>query len=127
MKYHVKNHPVSGWAYEEVGVDDVGAATNLLARLTIAKIKDEKRLVEIFRGTPVVQQDSEWRCRSWTSEVLKRLGEDGTALGTSWLEWKDIEPLGREYVGKKTAAGRYAKVEELAPTWDILEGKETVA
>lgn len=127
MKYHVKNHPTAGWTFEETPVDDVGVATNLLARLTIAKIKDEKRLVEILRGTTVVQDDPEWRCRTWVSEVLTRLAEDGTVVGTGWLEWDDIEALARQYVMKKSAAGRYAEMKELAPTWSLVDGKETVA
>lgn len=105
----------------------MGVATGLLARLTIAKIKDEKRLVEILRGTPVGRDDPGWRSRTWVSEVLKRLAEDGTVVGTSWLEWEDIERLARQYVVKKAAAGRYEGAKELAPTWSLVDGKEMVA
>lgn len=103
---------------------------NLLARIIIAKVEDEKRLVEIFRGTPVVQNDPSWRCRTWLSGVLSSLEKDDKAVGTSQLDWAKIEVLAREYVAKKTRAGRYLKAEDALlpkPTWDMLEGKETIA
>lgn len=104
--------------------------TNLLARITIAKVEDEKRLIDIFRNTPVVQGDPNWRCRNWLSEVLSRLKTDGRAVGTSQLDWTTIEALARDYVGKKAAAGRYSSAEDMVlpkPTWDMLEEKEYVA
>ena len=130
MRYHVKNNPVQGWIYEEVDVANVKGTTNLLARIIIAKVEDEKRLIGIFRNAPVVQGDPNWRCRTWVSEVLSRLKKDGIAVGTSQLDWTRIETLAREYVAKKTAAGRYLKAEDMVlpkTTWDMLEGKEIVA
>ncbi|CAK7210786.1 hypothetical protein SEUCBS140593_000948 [Sporothrix eucalyptigena] len=128
-KYHVKNRPVQGWIYEEVDVADVKSTVDLLARVTIAKVEDEDRLAGIMRKIPVVQNDPNWRCRSWIADVLSRLKEDGKAVGTSELDWPTIEALARDYVGKKAAAQRYAKVEELTlpkPMWNILEGKEVI-
>jgi hypothetical protein len=56
----------------------------------------------------VVQHDPEWWCRPWVAEVLRVLAEDGRALGkTAELDFAKIEPAAREYVGMKTAAGRY--------------------
>ncbi|PKS12420.1 hypothetical protein jhhlp_000626 [Lomentospora prolificans] len=56
-----KNQVIRGWVYEEVDIANVRSTTNLLARNTIARIEDDKRLLEIFRSTPVVQNDPNWR------------------------------------------------------------------
>lgn len=129
MRYHVKNHPIQGWVYEEVSLDNVQSTTNLLARVVIAKVEDEKRLVEILRKTPVVHNDPTWRCRTWVANALSRIATDGQAVGTAELDWVKIEALARDYVAGKIASGRYLKaadVEKPKPTWDMLERKETV-
>ncbi|KEZ41865.1 Homospermidine synthase (spermidine-specific) [Scedosporium apiospermum] len=93
-------------------------------------IVHEKRLVDIIRKVPVVQNDPNWRCRTWVSAVLSSLQKDGKAVGTSQLDWAKIEALAREYVAKKMAAGRYLKAEEMLlpkPTWDMLEEKEIIS
>ncbi|KAI0117708.1 hypothetical protein GGR51DRAFT_264009 [Nemania sp. FL0031] len=127
VKYHVKNHPIHGWMYEEVEVSDVKSTDNLLIRVMIAKVEDEKRLAEILRTTPVIQGDPNWRCRTWITDALSGLTKDGKSVGTSQLDWSRIEPVARNYVAEKTAAGRYADVDALEaprPTWDIIEGRE---
>lgn len=129
VRYHVKNLPIKGWLYEEITLANVQNTTSLLARIVVAKVTDEERLVDILRGTPVVQNDPNWRCRTWVADALSRLERDGRAVGTAQLDWGKIEALGREYVAKKTAAGRYSKTLDMElprPTWDMLEGRETV-
>jgi hypothetical protein len=95
-RYHVKNHPISGWVYEEVPLTNVRSTVNLLVRVLIAKIKDEDRLVEILRGTPVMQDDPDWRCRTWLADALQRIQQDGKAMGTAKLDWARIETVARE-------------------------------
>jgi len=128
-RYHVKNRPMEGWCYEEVSLVNVQSTNSLLARITIAKVEDEAQLVKILRSTPVVQNDPNWRCRSWVVDVLDRLAADGKAVGTAQLDWSRVEALAREYVAQKTAAGRYNTAEDMLlpkPTWDMLESKEMV-
>jgi hypothetical protein len=130
MRYHVKNRPVEGWAYEEVSLTDVRTTNSLLARILIAKVEDEERLVKIFRSIPIAQNDPGWRCRTWVAHALEAIAEDGKAVGTSQLDWKTIEGTAREYVGQKTADGRYRNVEDLIgpkPTYDMLQGREIVS
>lgn len=57
MRYHVKSHPIQVWKYEEVPLQNVQSTNNLLARILIAKIENEERLVNIFRSIPVIQND----------------------------------------------------------------------
>ncbi|KAK0934717.1 hypothetical protein LTR29_013724 [Friedmanniomyces endolithicus] len=119
MRYHVKNTPTQGWN-----------TTNLLARILIAKIEDHNRVVAILRSLPVVQDDPAWRCRAWIAGALAGLARDGKAVGTSRLDWAVVEATARQYVARKAAAGRYERVEDVLkpkPTWDMLEGQETVA
>ncbi|POR32556.1 Uncharacterized protein TPAR_07232 [Tolypocladium paradoxum] len=129
MRYHVKNFPGSRWVYEELEAKDVRWTNRLLARIVVAKIEDQGRLVDIMRNTPVVQGDDSWRCRSWIADVLARLDRDDRAVGTAKLGWGEIEAKARAYVAEKDAAGRYSTVDELLkpkPTWDLLAGKEIV-
>lgn len=129
MRYHVKNRPVEGCVYEEASLTDVRNTNSLLARILIAKVVDEERLIKIFRSIPIVQDDPNWRCRTWVTHALKVIAEDGKAVGTSQLDWEKIEATARDYVGQKTTSGRYQKVEDLMgpkPTYDILQGQETV-
>ncbi|KAF4465939.1 hypothetical protein FALBO_7223 [Fusarium albosuccineum] len=129
MRYHVKNHPIYNWMYEEIPLSNVRSTNNLLARILIAKVEDEDRLIEIIRNTTVVQNDPNWRCRTWVAEALSRIDKDGRAVGTAELDWGRIEAVAREYVANKTAAGRYLNAADMAlpkPTWDIIQGKEIV-
>ncbi|KAL6866048.1 hypothetical protein ACO1O0_002148 [Amphichorda felina] len=130
IRYHVKNTSIVGWVYEEKPLRNVKNTINLLARITIAKVEDDKRLAEIIRGTPVVQNDPDWRCRTWVADVLARIAQDGRAVGTAELDWTKIEALARGYVEKKTGNGRYGPDMDMArdkPTWDMLEGREAVS
>ncbi|KAF1950373.1 hypothetical protein CC80DRAFT_426903 [Byssothecium circinans] len=127
-RYHVKNSP-HGWAYEEVSLRNVRNTTTLLARILIAKIEGEKRLITLLQRLPVVQNDPNWRCRTWVASALAEIAKDGKCVGTAELNWEKIEAFARQYVGGKTTSGRYRPVEELLkpkPTWDMLENKESV-
>ncbi|KAI5369202.1 hypothetical protein Slin14017_G000810 [Septoria linicola] len=129
-RYHVRNTPTQGWKYEEAELHNVRTTNNLLARILIAKVEDHERLVAILRSIPIVQNDPNWRCRSWIANALAELAKDDKAVGTSQLNWAVVEMTARQYVARKTAAGRYQRAEDMLkpkPTWDMLENKETVA
>jgi hypothetical protein len=130
MRFHVKNSPLNGWQYEEVELRDVRTTTSLLARIVVAKVEYQKRLMAILRKIPVVQNDANWRCRSWIASALAELAKDGKAVGTSQLGWEKVEMTARQYVAQKAAARRYQRAEQALlpkPTWDMLDNKEAVA
>ncbi|KAF2756104.1 hypothetical protein EJ05DRAFT_478134 [Pseudovirgaria hyperparasitica] len=130
MRYHARNRPLVGWEFEEVRVGDVRFTNTLLARVTIAKVVDERRLVELFRVIPVVNDDPNWRCRSWIQQALAAIAHDQSCVSSCELDWARIEAFARQYVAEKTAAGRYAEHEDMLkpkPTYDLLEEKETIA
>lgn len=57
------------------------------------------------------------------------IAKDGKCVGTSKLNWVEIEAFASQYVAQKTAEGRYTKAEHMLkpkPTYDLLEAKETV-
>jgi len=66
-----------------VPLANVKNTNTLLARITIAKVENEQRLVEVFRNARVIQQDPNWRCRTWVVDVLSTIAKDGKAVGTS--------------------------------------------
>jgi hypothetical protein len=70
-----------------VSLLNVQSTVNLLARILIAKIENEERLVEILRSVPVVQDDPNWRCRTWLANALAAIKTDGKAVGTAQLDW----------------------------------------
>uniref|UniRef100_A0A8H7KBP1 Uncharacterized protein n=1 Tax=Bionectria ochroleuca TaxID=29856 RepID=A0A8H7KBP1_BIOOC len=114
--------PVAGTRYH--------ATNNFLARIVIAKIADEDRLINILRRNPVVNGDPEWRCRSWVAQALATIAEDGRSVGTAQLDWGKIERVARKYVRSKTESGRYAVIgdpKQPKPTYDMLEGKEAIS
>ncbi|KAK4251325.1 hypothetical protein C7999DRAFT_10978 [Corynascus novoguineensis] len=58
-----------------------------------------------------------------------RADEHGRAVGTAEFDWDRIERVAREYVARKTASGRYTieqDTQQPKPTWDMLQGKETI-
>ncbi|KAH6720393.1 hypothetical protein BKA61DRAFT_419287, partial [Leptodontidium sp. MPI-SDFR-AT-0119] len=129
VRFHVKNTPTNGWVYEEKSVGDVRSTNTLLARIIIAKVEDEKRLINLLQNLPIVNGDPNWRYRSWVAQALTEIARDGKCVGTSELDWRKIEAFAREYVANKTAAGRYGHAEDMLkpkPTYDLLERKEVV-
>ncbi|KPM45248.1 hypothetical protein AK830_g1293 [Neonectria ditissima] len=129
MRYHVKNPISQGWVYEEVELRNVRTTGNLLVRIVIAKVTDEKRLAEILQSVPIVQNDPNWRCRTWVANALTAVKEDGKAVGTSMLNWEEIESVARWYAGEKTKTGRFKDIALASlpkPTWDLLENRELV-
>ena len=131
-RYHVRNRPNpngfgSVWEYEEAELPNVQNTNSLLVRVMIGKIENLARLTAILRSIPVIQNDPGWRCRTWCANALAAIAADGGALGTSVLNWQQIEQFARSYAGRKTAQGRFATSGLLIgpkPTWNLLENNE---
>ncbi|OIW31575.1 hypothetical protein CONLIGDRAFT_229671 [Coniochaeta ligniaria NRRL 30616] len=122
-----KNVPGGEWYYEERPLANAQTSLQLLARIVVAKIEDEQRLLKIIRDAPVISGDSNWRCRTWVADILQRLKADGKAVGSSELDWARIEAFGRQYVASKNASKRYDTQDLVLgpkPTYDLIEDKE---
>ncbi|KAK6840103.1 hypothetical protein PG987_005969 [Apiospora arundinis] len=128
-RYHVKNDPHGRWVFEALRLENVRSTATLLVRVVIAKITDERRLIQLLRQVPVVQDDPEWRCRTWVAQVLQAIERDGHCVSSAVLNWPIIEAKAREYAAAKAAAGRYGLGKDMLapkPTYNILERRETV-
>ncbi|KAK8877672.1 hypothetical protein PGQ11_002618 [Apiospora arundinis] len=128
-RYHVKNDPRGRWVFEALRLENVRSTATLLVRVVIAKIADERRLIQLLRQVPVVQDDPEWRCRTWVAQALRAIERDGHCVSSAVLDWPIIEAKAREYAAAKAAAGRYGLGKDMLapkPTYDILERRETV-
>lgn len=63
------------------------------------------------------------------ASALVEIAKDGNCVGTADLNWQKIEAFARQYVGTKSASGRYGSGIDMLkpkPTWDLLENKESV-
>ncbi|KAK6856449.1 hypothetical protein PG995_006636 [Apiospora arundinis] len=120
----------SAWTvFEALRLENVRSTATLLVRVVIAKITDERRLIQLLRQVPVVQDDPEWRCRTWVAQVLQAIERDGHCVSSAVLNWPIIEAKAREYAAAKAAAGRYGLGKDMLapkPTYNILERRETV-
>lgn len=59
----------------------------------IGKVEDLTRLIDILGGIPVIQNDPEWRCRTWCANALSAIAADGQAMGTPVLDWQRVEQV----------------------------------
>ena len=95
----------------------------------IGKVKNLAGLITILQSIPVIQNDPGWRCRTCCANALAAIAADGKAVGTSVLDWQQIEQAARWYAGQKTAQGRFttsALLMRPKPTWDLLENKAMI-
>ena len=141
-RYHVKNRVVKPyWYYDEAPLPDVRVTATLLARVTVAKIVDEKRLINILKNLPVDPPDWEgkkdgsepkWTCRVWVIAALKAIRDDGRCVGTNVLD--DIEgPNGiiekvKAFVSRMVHNRRYGAGQDAMapkPLLDLLTGQES--
>lgn len=93
MRYHVKERLKesggSEWLFEERSTP-LAPTNMLLVRVIIGKVKNNERLVNVLRTTPIRQGDSSWNCVVWVKEALEGLKADGKALGTCVIEWNRV-------------------------------------
>lgn len=80
------NGPSSIWQYEETQLRNVQNTTSLLVRVLTGKVEDLKRLIDVLRGIPVIQNDPGWRSRTWCANALAAIVADRQAMETSILD-----------------------------------------
>ncbi|KAM5443220.1 hypothetical protein MferCBS31731_001537 [Microsporum ferrugineum] len=131
VKYHVTNvlQPVEEtvreeWRYERQLLAEV-KTPRLLARLLIGKVEKSRREFEQCLGrVPLVQDDPDWRCRTWTKQAMAELQRGKVLSSSSITDWDIIEAEGRAYVERKKGEGRYRVIMDTIPTYDLLERRE---
>jgi len=128
--YHAKNGATEGSWVIESRATSLLQTNALLTRLLVGKIADRDRVKEILCGVPATSNNPEWNCVIWIKEALEALQQDSKAMGTSVLDWQAVRDAAMGYVQKKRDQGRWkgesALNLEYAPTYDLLEKKETI-
>lgn len=119
----------SEWYFEEKEVELL-ATGMLLVRITIGKVVKNARLVRVLHEVPVRQSKRGWNCVSWMKEALEAIDTDGQALGTSVVGWQTARERAMWYIEKKKAEhrfdGKWNFDMRFAPTYNLLDGKETM-
>jgi hypothetical protein len=127
-RYHAKER-IDGWVFDEQTIN-LQPTNALLVRVMIGKIERKDRAVDIIRKTPIKSREPGWNCVIWIKEALAALQADGKALGTSNVDWNAVRAAAMWYVEKKKAEHRFDGKgnydSSKAPTWDLLERRETI-
>lgn len=139
-KYHAKNPlpSIAGdqlrWVFETKQVP-LEPFEMLMARVSIARIKDVKRLDAILRAVPVVLDSDSWNCVYWVQDALIQLESCSTERVLkpgALLAWDEVREVALQYVQSKTDEHRYdGKLEEYrtmqkVPEYDAPGKKELV-
>lgn len=102
----------------------------LLVRIMIGKIENKARVIRLLRNNPIKQGRPGWNCVVWVEEALEALKADGKAMGTSILEWERIRDGAMNYCQRKKDQHRFdgqgSYDVSKAPTYDLIQGKETI-
>ncbi|RWA06985.1 hypothetical protein EKO27_g8122 [Xylaria grammica] len=138
MRFHVKEAfnaasvpPWSqlAWAYEERNIGR-GPTQMLLVRVVIGKVLDIGRLRCILGRVPVRSEVPGWNCVAWVREAIEEILRDGKVLGAVSTSWEVVRDTAMWYVEQKKRAHRFdgqrQYMAKSQPTWDMLEGKETM-
>lgn len=102
----------------------------LLVRVMIGKVVKMDRLEKAVRGTPVVQSDRNWNCVIWVKDALEALQVGERAMGTCELGWTTVRDAAMRYCQEKRNQHRFDGSGNFdlskAPTYNLLEGRETI-
>lgn len=119
----------SKWTFEERECS-LAPTSMLLVRITVGKVADGNRLVEILRNTPIRQGQPGWNCVFWVREALEMLKVDLKALGTSVVEWEKVRSGAMDYCQRKKDQHRFDGQGNFdmrkVPTYDLMERKESI-
>lgn len=127
--------------YEETDLtDSPHHSRNVLARIALAKIVDEQRVIDILRSLAPTSRNfsasasqassdsddlSSLSCLSWAKSAWESLSGDSQKPLKSYFgpgEWASIESRTRKYIKRKRVQGRYqANIEPALVTWNTDE------
>ncbi|KAL2811547.1 hypothetical protein BDW59DRAFT_177083 [Aspergillus cavernicola] len=133
VRYHAKEKPKLGggseWFFEERECP-LAPTSMLLVRITIGKVADTSRSVDILRNTPIRQGQPGWNCVSWVKEALEGLNADTKSLGTNVTEWSRVRNAAMDYCQRKKDQHRFDGQGNFdmrrVPTYDLMEQKEII-
>lgn len=102
----------------------------VLVRILIAKIENTDKLAQLLRQIPIRQEQQGWNCVLWIKEALSQLEISKNIMGTSVIRWEAVRNAALSYCQQKKDEHRFdgtVKVgESRVPTFDLIQGKETI-
>ncbi|KAH0353159.1 hypothetical protein KCU81_g1582, partial [Aureobasidium melanogenum] len=102
----------------------------ILIRILIGKIEHTDRLAQILQQIPIRQEQQGWNCVLWIKEALSVLQAATNVMGTSVLDWEAVRSAAMSYCQRKRDEHRFDGTTNVdtsrIPTFDLIQGKETI-
>ncbi|KAF7505446.1 hypothetical protein GJ744_000773 [Endocarpon pusillum] len=84
----------------------------------------------ILVPVPFINDEPGWNCVTWLQSALALIAQDTSVMETSTLNWETAKAAAMQYCEKKTGQGRFSGEGDFdtskVPTFDLLQGKETI-
>ncbi|KAG9522553.1 hypothetical protein KCV07_g2931, partial [Aureobasidium melanogenum] len=133
VQYHAREHITQegkpAWVFEDK-LTSMAPTQMVLVRILIAKIEDTDKLSQLLRQIPIRQEQQGWNCVLWIKEALSELQTSTNTVGTNVLEWEAVRNAAMSYCQQKRDEHRFdgtMKVDDSrVPTFDLIQGKETI-
>lgn len=119
----------SEWEFEEASTT-MRPSRMIMVRILIAKIENREELAQLLRQIPIRQGLQGWNCVGWVREALEQLQMSTKVIGTSAIEWEAVRNAAMSYVQDKKDQHRFDGKGSFdttrVPTYDLIQGKETI-
>lgn len=134
VRYHARERvrPEGGseWVFEELTISMMPTQM-ILVRIMLAKIEQADRLRQLLRQIPIRQGEEGWNCVLWVKEALDNLERSKDVIGTCVLDWESVREAALSYCQKKKDQHRFDGKGKFdtsqVPTYDLIQGKESIA
>lgn len=129
--YYIQPKDPFHWEFKEMNLEDMERKQGLLARIVIAKFRDEKRLKAVIRETKITNELG-YNPQIWCEKVAAHIelykGKNKVVGRSATGDWQRVSSKALQYVCQKISKGRYygerydeERDEEIflsRPTWD---------
>jgi hypothetical protein len=89
------------------------------------------RLRQLLRQIPIRQGEEGWNCVLWVKEALSNLERSKGVIGTCVLDWDAVRGAALSYCQQKKDQHRFDGRGNFdtsqVPTFDLIQGEETIA
>lgn len=103
----------------------------LYARGGVAKMPGREDTYVYGNSFPIRQGEEACNCVLWVKEALDNLERSKDVIGTCVLDWESVREAALSYCQKKKDQHRFDGKGKFdtsqVPTYDLIQGKETIA